>query len=277
LIARSAFTLSLQLDLNATNAELIGSLTGGATPFNFTADRTFFSAKKNPFVSKTEHFTLWLPHPADTALPQGDGVGVLTASSSGGIRLAAKLGEGTPFSFGSAVSKGKTWPLYVSLYRGAGAISGLVTFAELTGSDLTGQLSWFKPEIAGAVFYPAAFDAEINLLGSRYTQPPSGERVLDFSPNGDLLTTFAGGNLLNDLTINANLSLKNRVTPDPADTHRLKLSIALPGGALGGSFLHPDTQNVTIFTGVIFQKQTLGVGQFKGSNTTGALRIEPKP
>ena len=97
------------------------------------------------------------------------------------------LADGTSFSQSSVVSKNGQWPLYAPLYSGQGSLFCWISFASTPAADVSGTLSWIKPNLPSAPYYPAGFALTLALSGSHFTAPPSGTKVLNFPGNVSLV------------------------------------------------------------------------------------------
>jgi hypothetical protein len=106
--------------------------------------------------------------------------------------------------------------------------------------------------------------------------PPKGQRVLDFpntSPNAHLTTT--GGNVAPPLDKPVTLTTANKIEVSAFQPERLKLSIKVPSGVIGGSFF--DSGKTRKLQGVIFQKQNFGSGFFLGTSESGLFELIEGP
>ena len=260
--------LSVQFSLDTATGDpvITGSLARGGATGAFTAERNFSPTHAAPPAGR---YTVWLPHSADVAAPQGHGCGTLVVSAAGSARLVGSLGDGTAVSFGSSLPRSTAWPIYLSLYKSLGSISGELTFREIAGtSHVDGRLSWFRP---------GAFATEVELRGSHYTAPPKGTRVLNFPDvlhNG--IFKIAAGNLtppLADKTVG--LETDNLVLIHGTESFTLK--ITLSNGLFSGKFTDPATRKLYSFKGAVIQEGNLGAGFFLGTGTAGSVELRPAP
>jgi len=271
-------TLTLHLDLTNGTDQITGTVSDGTFTSDLTANLTVFNQKTNPAKEFQGYYTVLLPpNPDDTGpdLPQGNGYGTINVDASGRIRFSATLGDGTRISQTAVVSKDGTWPVYIPLYVKKGSLSGWVTFTNIVGvSDLGGTLSWFKPPVPAAKFYPNGFATEIILSGSEYTAPPVGTPVLDVTNTAcNILVTLGEGNLDSFASNSVTLTAAKKVSL--CVTNGFKLTITPNTGLFSGSFINPGTHKSTVFRGALFQKQNIGAGFFLGTNQTGFVTVEP--
>ena len=302
--------LSLQLDVGGGTDQLIGTLIeDGPAPTRFavfTADRALYTTKKNPVPPLMSvpsellgKYTVVFAakSPADQGrdaaeYPQGDGIGLLTVSKAGTVKLTGTLADGTTVSASNALSKNREWPFYALLAKGKGSISGLVTFREtldfnhLGPADLdAADIHWFKP--AGtptAKFYPNGWPAGIttDLLGSKLVIPPAKDKISVFpelpleASGGNCDVTFADGNLTSALPKSVNISGLNKVTVINPAEDKLALAIRTTAGAVSGTFIHPVSGKKVTARGAIFQKQKRSYGFFLGTSESGSFDITRK-
>ncbi len=118
----------------------------------------FDPAKPHPFSGR---WTLALPH-AEAPAPQNDGAASFTISPSGRVRLAGKLGDGTPWSTSARLREDSALPLYTPLYERAGSISGELRFTSQRGLRGFGPLFWSRPPKPEDTQYPDGLRAHID-------------------------------------------------------------------------------------------------------------------
>jgi hypothetical protein len=180
--------------------------------------------------------------------------------------LHATLADDTDLDQSSAISEDGFWPLYSSLYDGAGCIIGWIQVTNGAGSDLQGQAIWIKPAGVDPQFYSAGFTLGTWVIGSRYTPPPN-------MSNG--LAIFSGGNLTESITnifqLNRNFRLVNQTPND------LSLRINKSTGIFKGSFFNQDLGEDVPFAGVLLEKAGVGTGFFLGTDQSGEVRLGPAP
>jgi len=231
--------------------------------------------------------------------PQGNGWALVTVTKTGKVSLAGSLADGQAFSYANNLSLGGVLPLYLPLYRGAGSLSGPVTFRDVEGeSDADGlDLLWFKPENSRDSAYRSGWadGIKVDFLGSKFlspylkSSPLFGKTLLGNDPASvpatNALLGFSDGlgvDLSNDLavTLSGAVSILNR--PDDDLRRSIKLS---RNGKISGSFKYPPSGRTVLFNGVIFQKQQSAAGYFltqpdsvsvPGALLGGAVTISPQ-
>jgi YD repeat-containing protein len=262
-------TLTLSIDLTSGDQQVTGTLSDGTFTSELALNRAVFNKKTNPApASLVGKFTaLFQPTSSAAGTPQGDGFAAVSVDTSGRIRMAGQLADGTKITQGAVLSNGD-WPLFVLLYKKQGFLSGVVSFQVVPDtSDFAGDLDWLKP---------GAFTNKLQAIGSRYIAPPKGQRVLNFantSPNAHLTTT--AGNIAPPLDKAVTLTTANKIEVSAFQPERLKLSIKVPTGVMSGSFL--DSGKTRKLNGVIFQKQNLGSGFFLGTSESGLFELTEQP
>jgi hypothetical protein len=226
------------------------------------ADRAAFS-KASP-ASLAGKYTAVIP--ADTTGgPEGEGSARVVVSPGGVVSFLGTLADGTKVAQKAPVSATGNYPLYLSLYKGKGALLSWVAFDNTQPStDLSGVMSWIK-QTQTTQFYPGGFSNQVTLLGSRYTAPASGIKVLSLTAgtvcftNGNLVANFA-----NDVTLGAD----NKIVNNSSNTLNMKISTS--SGLFTGTVTPPGGVSRP-FRGAILQKQNQGMGSLTGTNQTSSV------
>jgi hypothetical protein len=255
----------LQLDL-VSGERMTGQITDGTFLAELQADRAVFSAN-SPAPQGGNKYTFIIPGAPDSlARPGGNGFGTVTVSTTGVVRVVGTLGDRTKFTQSTFVSRQGQWPLFARLYSKKGAILGPMTFADLSDTDLSGPISWFKPAQSSSRFYQSGFQFGTELAGSLFVSTNSPLLALT---NGMLV--LQGGKLAETVANAFVLSAANKAS----GTNRLTLSISTASGTFGGSLRDPATGASISIRGAILQKQNRGAGLFLSSNQTGSVILEP--
>jgi hypothetical protein len=249
--------------------QLTGHISMGDLSADIITDHVVYSKTSHP-TAKAGSYTLVIPGDvADPHSPGGDGFGTVKVDSAGTISFSGTLADGTKVSQSTTLSKDGLWPLYSSLYSGAGAIASWIQFTNQTFSDLNGQLIWMKP--AGAwKYYAHGFTNEILATGSAYKAPPAGRRVLNLAQGA---IVFSGGGLSQPITNSFALSPNNKVTG--ATGSKLTLTITSSSGLFKGTFFDPVSGAKVPFQGVLFKAANIGVGYFLGVDQSGEVYLGP--
>jgi cyclophilin family peptidyl-prolyl cis-trans isomerase len=184
----NSLLLRMALDLNGGTDQIIGSVTNNqvtaidadhAWAAELRADRAYFDGRTHT-APQAGKYTIVIPRDIGSVSgPDGHGYGTVKISSKGAVSFTGALADGTKATQRTTVAKDGTWPVYLSLYKGSGALVSWVSFADETATDFSGPAKWFKQKQINARYYFAGFTNEMALLGSRYT-PPTTSRVMDF-------------------------------------------------------------------------------------------------
>jgi hypothetical protein len=256
----------LQVDLTGGNA-ISGQISDGNWTAELASCRAIYNAKTNP-APQSGYYTLLIPgaQTASSKQPGGDSPATVKVSSSGKVKFAAALADGTKASQAAFVFQNGQWPLYASLYSGNGLLIGWLTFTNDVSNDLSGLVCWIKPPQPTAKWYTAGFTNETVAIGSRYAFT-FGAPILNFN-RGQLV--FENGNLADIFTKPIIFETDNRATGE-----NTSLSIFTSSGVFTGNLLHPTTGAKVSFTGVILQKQNCGYGYFLGTDQSGRVFLGP--
>ncbi len=265
-------TVALQLDVTNLTAWVQGGVSNG----NWFADLAgyrapvYLATNASPQLGR---YTLALPGSDDAAArPGGDSYGTVIVSRAGWLTLAGRLADGTTLNQSIPVSPEGCWALYAPLYLGKGSVLAWLTFTNLDTSDINGRVSWIKPAIPAAKYYPLGFTNEGEALGSRYVAPGTTNRVLNLT-NG--VVVFSGGNLPQPFTNNILLTTNHKVTN--LSSNGLTMNLTLTSGLLNGSVTDPNTRKGVLFNGALLQKINAAYGYFLGTNQSGQVLLEPAP
>jgi len=255
-------TVYMQVDLSGGDS-LRGGVSDGDWWSDLQADRQTFD-KVAHVTQLAGKYTMVIR--GGDAGPAGDGIGTLIVDAAGAVNFSGTLADGTKVAQKSVISREGYWPLYANLYKGGGVLLGWVEFENKSTSDLAGQVVWSKRADALAASYPAGFVNELNTVGSRFTAPAPGQKVLNLD-SGQL--TFSGANLASPVDIALNLGANNVVTGDAA----LKLTFSTQLGTFKGTAT--PAPGAVAFQGVVLQKANQGGGYFLNASQSGKVRLSP--
>lgn len=265
---KSSLILNLQLDLANGTDQVRGTVSADGWVAGLLGDR----AHAGPSVSKDAQFTMVIPGDSNSiAGPQGDGFGTIKADAADGLHFKGVLADGTKFNQRIPVSKNGQIPFYLSLYQGSGSVLSWISLTNDVSSSLQGDASWIKKATLEGI-HPSGFTNVTTVIGSSYSPPAAGARVLDIVEG---TVTLNGGNLSSAITNDTILGSNNVVTVTTG-TNGLSITISLPSGLVNGNFVHPDTKKTTLIKGVVLQQQNKARGFFLGTNQSGAVLLENK-
>jgi hypothetical protein len=181
------------------------------------------------------------PVKAASTYPQGDSTATLTLGSTGSVRLAGHLADGTAFTSSFPLRGDSTAPVYVSLYKKQGVLVGNVAFANLADSDVSGtDLLWVRPAQNAARYYRAGWadGIRVDAIGTRHITPAAfdfGQGANDLV-NGNASLVFTDGQLAATITHPVNVSTTtggiNALSTAYTGT------LAASTGIITGSFTH---------------------------------------
>lgn len=247
-----------------------------AAQSEFVLNRAAFTAR-NPvspagYTANGGKYTVILPAKAQTNgllpgdYPQGTGIGLITITPAGLVRLAGTLADNTAVTTSAPLSSGLRAPLHVPLYRAQGSFSVEIALDESQpDSDLKGaDAVWFRPFQNKTPHYLWGWEEGVvlDLLGAKYA---GGNKALpglgSASAEGNAVLAFSEGKLSEVVSHSLNISPDNKVTRLSGETS-YTLSIAAKTGDIKGSFTHPNGGKAA-FKGKIFQKgETAGAHGF---------------
>jgi hypothetical protein len=266
-----SFTVHLQLD-SAAN-QIRGTVTDGNWTANLMADKLVFGKSAHP--NQAGLYTLVIPGDSDdTNSPAGHSVGTVKVDANGNVTWSGSMSDGSKVTQKTNLSSEGIWPLYSSLYSGKGCVLGWIQF---TNDGVGGNLVWVKPAgVSGAPgkYYQTGFTNLIDSIGSPYSKPAAGLRVLNWS-DGLGQFSVSGGGLSQSWTNDIRLELNNRVTN--LSDRKLTISITPSSGVFHGTFMNPESNESEPFQGVLFQSSNIGIGYFLGAQQSGEIRFGPAP
>ena len=291
-IGKLAFTVD-----TASALKITGNITNNnAAVANIPqADRAVYNKKTNPVptsvlnpaLEKGKYTAIFQADSTNLGTPdtypQGDGYGSITVSTAGVVKIVGKLADGTAVSYSNALSTDRTWPLFVQLYSKKGFIGGLVTFDDSQPqSDASAlDVKWLKPAgLPKQKLYPNGWADTIktDFFASKFVVPGKpgntgtvlGQDVAAAASatTANIVVTVADGGLTSEVSTDASLDAKSKVTPINA-TNGLKAKFVATTGAFSGSFTHPVTNKAVSYTGVAFQKTGTASGYFLYTPATG--------
>jgi hypothetical protein len=266
-------TLALQLD--SIEDGMTGQLTDGATTYEVKLKRTpKVFTKTNPCPQEGAYTALLPPAAAsvgDPAYPQGFGSGTMKISKTGALTSTAILGDGKKAVIKSSVNADGTALLHAPLYtKPKGFICGEIEF--VTGdaeADARGDLTWRKlSQLVPDETYPTGFSGTTEFMAARYTRPASGVPIFGSGISSATATLEYGG-LIQSPTQKTASILPNAIQIPAQGTDALTLTVNRTTGVFTGKYAHPRDLKKRPLSGVLYQKQTISRGMFKGVNESG--------
>ncbi len=288
----SDLILTMQLQLG-DNPSLSASVkpAGGAIVSRFSATRPAYNGKTalvpttilDPLIDKGKHSAALLALSARNnglsaaQYPQGDGIGALTVSKTGGVTLKGKLADGTAFSMASVLLAGDIIPLYVPLYKSAGSLSGIATARAQLTSDVNGAgFFWFRPPVVKPAHPGWPGGINVDLIATKLLPkatplfPTLGATDADGNATVDLTDATLG-------TKAVNIDAKNKVVVIAPGADKLKVTASAASGKWSGSFVSPVTGKPVKFSGVILRKAGYATGYYLDGIPGGRVQLAPAP
>jgi uncharacterized repeat protein (TIGR03803 family) len=264
--------INLQLISDENTNAIVGTVSDGVWTADLNAYRAVFNVKTNPAPAAGRYTLAIFGAPGSTNVPGGDSWGVLTINPAGMIVFSGSLSDNTQISQTIPISQEGNWPFYIPLYGNHGLISGWLTFTSVnspTGS-ITGNVTWFKPVVPTAKYYPPGFRVSSEAIGSSYVKPADGVAIVNFG--GNPAVTFTGGDLTNSIVNPIALDALNRVTN--LGTTPMNLSFSVTNGVFRGNVTDPNTSQLFPMRGVVLQNEGSAAGYFFGPTQSGEVRVE---
>jgi hypothetical protein len=250
----------LQIDLS-TGESIRGGVTDGDWWSDLQAEKQVFSGD-TPSL-KAGKYTLVLSGAQNG--PLGKGFGTATITTAGAIAFSGVLADGTKIAQKTTHSREGHWPLYVNVNKGGGVLLGWLELENKVGSDVHGHVVWNKRADSLAKSYPAGFDNELEVTGSRYTAPMTGQKIVNITA-GEL--TLSGGGLASPMEAALALGGNNTVTGEAGIT----MGFTKSSGVFKGTANTPSG-SIT-FQGVVLQKSNEGAGFFMNAAQSGSVIFE---
>lgn len=250
-------TLTVDLQL-VNNNEIVGQVAGDGWTAQLQAERAGFGSKtKAPWAGND---TLLLQSGTNSTASAGDGFGTVSVNKNGDVQWSGTLPDGTKVSQKSALSKDGVWPVYSSLYSGAGAFIGWLQCTN--SSDIIGSGVWVvRPGASG--LYPNGLTNELKAVGSQ--------------------TTGSAGALAHSIAILSGESLTPSITNNIAIINKtsvggsLQLSVNLKTGLFTGSVIDPGSSQKLSIQGALLEKSGIGGGFFLNPNQDEGGKIYLAP
>jgi len=260
-------TLRLRVGEGGMYGQMSGELTDGTWTAGLHGERAAFNAS-NP-ASQAGNYTLILPGSAAPGEPFGHGYGTVKVDSSGRVRFAGVLADGTKVTQSAILCSNGQWPLYASLYSGYGVLVSWITFEDREGDDLNGTVAWVKAPGARSKLYTGGFNLLSPAVGSLF-YVPKGAPALSMS-EGRVI--FAGGDLSSSFENAIAFNAKGKVVN--LSDNKLSLAISTKTGTFKGKVVNPTTGGTHSFAGAVLQKQNAAFGYLTGSSQTSRVEVQP--
>lgn len=265
----AALGVQFTLDLTKETGQVTGTISNGTWTASLLGNRLVYDGRTS-VASQAGQYTMVVPGSGDTsAMPGGNSFAAMAVGKSGAVRMTGILADGTHISQSAWLSAAGDWPLYLPLYGGRGLLFGWVHFGQ-PPQALSGTVTWTKPDLSKAKYYPGGFTLNAAASGSTYTPPAAGTTVLELNSTSLVLS---GGDLLQPVAIPVTLLANNRVT-GPL-TNRVSIGFNAPSGFFSGRVLNPVTLKPILFSGVALQNTGVASGCFLDAGKSGSVSLGP--
>jgi YD repeat-containing protein len=245
----------LALHLDSGTRQITGTFTGGVTATLTASSAPFSKSKPAPGGAVGKYTALLAATESLATVPKGTGFASVTIGTTGGVKVAGVLADGTKLSEGTSLVTDTQWPLFANLYKDGGFVSGLVSYAPDPGvGEFIGTIEWMKPAVTGGL-YTAGFSTELDFSAAHYAPPPKGQPALeldDESPNAH----FIAPGIDKPLTLDA----KNHISVAEPNPEKLTLKLKAKSGQISGGLLIAGKGRK--LSGVLQLEQNIGAGFF---------------
>ncbi len=261
-------TLTARLHVNqAGGNQITGQISGATWTADLIADRALFNAKSNPATDFAHRYTLVLPGTTNSeAEPSGDGFAAVTITTAGQATLKGVLADGTPVSWHAAVAADGSWPVFVSLTKGAEALMGWLHFDPAGDNAVAGRVTWSKEPGGKSRYYPNGFSVSSDVAGSIWSAGDGLGGADAFS------LSLTGGNLPLPLHYDVTVTSQGKVVP--AGPEKITLKLTPSTGLFTGTIQPGGTGPKLAVKGAVLQGQAYGAGFFLGTNQSGRFLIQ---
>lgn len=282
-IPRKRGELPLLLVFNVLSGDQVaGTLTIDGVEARIRGSRAVYS-KLNPAPQEGKFSVFFRPPVPATPVnragyPQAPGFAAMTVAKTGGVKLAAKLPDGSKLSLGGALDAQGRYTYFKALAKRVGHFAGQLDF---TGNDAAaGTGKWVLPSALKGL-YPGGFTIDMTCSAHRYTPPGRGLRVLtalDASQGAATTTLRNAADLQPDeQTVNVIFTIKS--TAQSLDRN-LKVSINAASGLITGTYvnsLDPPLAKPRKLSlqGIVNQQNQTGEGFFLGITEAGSFQVAP--
>lgn len=239
-------SLTVNFSLTPSNT-VVGSVSNTSWMATLYGERTGFHPVTNaaPYPGK---YTMVIYGIKSASSSLGNSFGTFTLSTSGAVKFAGTLADGTKVSQSTPVTQFGNWPLYVPLYSGQGFVLAWLSFTNSSTDDLTGTLNWIRP--AGTKpLYSGGIAVQRTVGGSRY--------VLGTNATPNPASISLGGALANSGT--------NQI---------ISFKFSRANGTFSGR-LQNQTAGPVNFQGALLQKVNAGYGYVLGTNLSSPMSLVP--
>ncbi len=204
----------------------------------------------------------------NATLPGGS-YAIATTSVKGVVKITGLLPDGVPFSAASALRDNQTIAFYTAVKgpKPPAMVGGELTLANLTKTDITGQVSWLKqPQLPGVKGLHLDFvDTVMNANGSLY----DGTTLL---PPGNGTLNLSGGDL-NGNESNAVMISTAGIPTVPTGALKTWTGAKLKLGKFAATVMVPAFTKAVKGSGLYLPKSKRAWGFFPGKTVGGRIEL----
>jgi CSLREA domain-containing protein len=205
----------------------------------------------------------------DAAIPGGGYLFADTVSTSAAL-LIGRLPDGKVFAASTSVRDDGTVAFHSIVRRGVNPIElvgGELVFADLTATDLTGEVAWAKPVQRPGVrgLHLGGVNTILTVNGCQFTRQPL--------PTGTGVLSLSGGNLAVDEDTAVTVTAGRPTVP----TGTLRSWLTYPNlGIFGARVKVPGLPIPVYGAGVYLPKSNSAWGFFPGTTVGGRIELTPR-
>ena len=263
---QAPWTVRLNLDLWGGNV-INGTISNENWTGQLNANKSVFSATKDPATLAGDYTLTFEGAGGPTNLPGGNGYANAAISKAGAVALSGCLADGSAITPSATLSQYGQWPLYASLYGGAGSVSGWMSVNN--SGAISGNVVWIKPESTKGN-YPGGFTFSTTASGGPYAKSNAASNT-NFTK-----AVFSGGALAspfaNQIAIGSNQKVTNQ------SSNKLTMTFSPSTGSFQGTVVNPAApgSGAMPFGGILLPKQNTALGWFLDAGQSGTFTLEPR-
>jgi hypothetical protein len=254
-------TVYLQFDL-VKGEVLQGGVSDGDWWADLRADRQVYNKTTLPTARAGSYTVMFEGEDG----PAGDSFGTFTVDAAGVVKYNGVMADGSKFKQTTTLARGGTFPLYGNLHRGGALVLGWIKLDADPSEDVEGDAVWARSAGLSDGLFPSGFNLGLEVEGSRYVPPVTGQKSLNLNEAQIILTA---ANLADPLVAGFQLGANNVVTP----TLGLKLQFSGKDGRFKGTLLNPASGLPLSFQGVVVQRSNRGFGNFMSGGASGRVEL----
>jgi hypothetical protein len=227
-----------------------GAITGTHGGAVVSGWRAVWDRVMNPASGREGYYSVALEldagHASVASLPKGVGFATFTVPANGILRIAGRTADGQPVVSSGPLGPNGEIAVYAPQHGNKGSVIGQWELAEdaaglFADNEITGTLSWQKPETKGRVYAAAFGPVTVNASGSYLAQSARGQTVLGLPDLGEFALKFSEGGIGESATV-ADVSGINwterflAVMPSTGNAAQVSVRIHRSTGVMSGAF-----------------------------------------